>query len=933
MSGSTHRQNTPSSGSSTGPPSYTTAPSTAEMVTEIQQLRAMVNTLRGQVQDQANQGGPAHAPQGRDLGEAIKPPKPTPFNGDPKDVIPFITRCKAYFEFFPTKMASAKARVLLAAQIMEGTAAAWMEPITRDFLENDETTRDQETENIFASWTNFETSLKDAFGLVNEERQAATKIHELKQTKSAAAYAAMFRLIASKLEWEDEPLMEIFYQGLKDEVKDELYKADRPDTLTEYIAMAVKIDERQYERRKEKAAHKGRRTTYNPYYPNRFNDRNKGNNGNQGRYQQPNTSYGTRPGPMEIGAVQTDKKGIECYYCHKKGHIARECHKKQREQGSQQHRPLPEGKKHVKFVNAVNTQEVPQTAIRTKTIAMTRGLYDLSGTNDAFFLPSNDLYKTKEEAEGSAEEYAKQKWWETLRRNWEQAQKKEETTLDHGPPRDNKGRFVQTSKEAKDERRNWHKKAEKLGIVHTLKFTPLPEPEPNTAQGDGARTIAMVGKRKTPKNELVHFAGTMEDDDPYSNDSDTESITIPDRQPDEPPYEMRDWLQWKAAQEGVTLTRQEAQDRVDQIPHRDDWQEKELNVRASKEETAHGDWKHQCKPHPEDDPRLLFVDEGHNQLSWLSCYHIHCPTHQFSKETENCYPIRVMKGPIRRPYEERETRGYRVCTWYDNLGVAVLRPTIERAEQKTDLQELMEKTTLQLLRTQQAEPDTMHQLATHRWEPAYDDDYVAIYSAPLEHLDKVEKIPKGEFGDDPRLAPTSKDHWQLSWMSCYYKECDEHKEAKELSNSFPVRKPGQPEPAPYIEQEAPKVYLYARNDLVSILKVYNEWPAECRTKNARNPSGCPSPFCEKHMPIKAIQWQKNYNRMKTAQQDTPPTTQGTEHPTISEWIQRTQPGEPSTTCTVERAQDCQNRHCKTHQRRCGKCTKKGHTSKNCQGRL
>ncbi|KAM5353667.1 hypothetical protein ACJ41O_000317 [Fusarium nematophilum] len=745
MSGSTHRQNTPSSGSSTGPPSYTTmAPSTAEMATEIQQLRAMVNTLRGQ----------------------------------------------AYFEFFPTKMASAKARVLLAAQIMEGTAAAWMEPITRDFLENDETTRDQETENIFASWTNFETSLKDAFGLVNEERQAATKIHELRQTRSAAVYAATFRLISSKLEWEDEPLMEIFYQGLKDEVKDELYKADRPDTLTEYIAMAVKIDERQYERRKEKAAHKGRRTTYNPYYPNQFNNRNKGNNGNQGRYQQPNTSYGTRPGPMEIGAVRTDKKGVECYYCHKKGHIARECLKRQREQGTQQHRPLPEGKKPARFVNAVTTQEVPQTAIRTKTIAMTRGLYDLSGTNDAFFLPSNNLYKTKEEAEKSAGEYAKEKWWNTMKRNKEQREKEtdagtiteelQKVTLNHDPPRDNKGRFLQTDEEIKDERQNWHKKAERMGLVRTIEFTPLPEPEPSATASKGTRAIAM-------------------DDDPYNASSDTESITIPDRQLDEPPYETQDWLQ--------------AQDRINQTPHHDKRQDKELNIRASKEETAHGDWKHQCKPHPEDDPRLLFVDEGHNQLSWLSCYHIHCPTHQFSKETENCYPIRVMKGPIRRPYEERETRGYRVCTWYDNLGVAVLRPTLKVPEHRTDLQELMKKTTLQLLRTQQVEPDTMHQLAAHRWEPAYNDDYVAIYSAPLAHLDKVEKIPKGEFGDDPRLAPTSKDHWQLSWMSCYYKECDEHKEAKELSNSFPVRRPGQSEPAPYIEQEAPKAYLYARNDL------------------------------------------------------------------------------------------------------------------------
>jgi hypothetical protein len=36
--------------------------------------------------------------------------------------------------------------------------------------------------------------------------------------------------------------MEIYYCSLKEDVKDELYLADRPDNLTIYITMAVKID-------------------------------------------------------------------------------------------------------------------------------------------------------------------------------------------------------------------------------------------------------------------------------------------------------------------------------------------------------------------------------------------------------------------------------------------------------------------------------------------------------------------------------------------------------------------------------------------------------------------------------------------------------------------------------------------------------------------
>ncbi|EXM12263.1 hypothetical protein FOTG_19236 [Fusarium oxysporum f. sp. vasinfectum 25433] len=68
--------------------------------------------------------------------------------------------------------------------------------------------------------------------------------------------------------------MEIYYRGLKEEVKDELYLADRPEEgLTAYVTMAIKINKRQYERRREKANHK-RGNDFNPYYPNqRRNDK------------------------------------------------------------------------------------------------------------------------------------------------------------------------------------------------------------------------------------------------------------------------------------------------------------------------------------------------------------------------------------------------------------------------------------------------------------------------------------------------------------------------------------------------------------------------------------------------------------------------------------------------------------------------------------
>src|SRR5271156_7165424 len=56
--------------------------------------------------------------------------------------------------------------------------------------------------------------------------------------------------------WDDAALTSQFYQGLKDNVKDDIVRGERPDTLQEMIATAVKINNRLYERQLEKGEHR-----------------------------------------------------------------------------------------------------------------------------------------------------------------------------------------------------------------------------------------------------------------------------------------------------------------------------------------------------------------------------------------------------------------------------------------------------------------------------------------------------------------------------------------------------------------------------------------------------------------------------------------------------------------------------------------------------
>ncbi|KAM4066790.1 retrotransposon gag protein [Hirsutella rhossiliensis] len=132
-------------------------------------------SLRQEVQVLRNGGGNG---QVRDIGEAVKPKQPGPFDGTHGTLRDFLTQLKAYHRFYPTKLS---------------------DPVER--------------------FQGFEEAITKVFGTTDEEREAEQKLRELRQRISASDYAAKFRQVTSKLDWDDEPLMSRFYDGLKEEVR------------------------------------------------------------------------------------------------------------------------------------------------------------------------------------------------------------------------------------------------------------------------------------------------------------------------------------------------------------------------------------------------------------------------------------------------------------------------------------------------------------------------------------------------------------------------------------------------------------------------------------------------------------------------------------------------------------------------------------------
>jgi hypothetical protein len=298
---------------------------------------------------------PVHVPNRK-----IKLASPAKYDGNKKDLPGWISSVKAYVRFYADEFAEPADQILYAESFLSGAPKRWFESTLTDYLTHAETERHELTERIFdvGGLGVFEDELVKIFGEPDEIRAAEERIERLRQTTSAAVYASALRQESFRVNWGEDALKNKFYRGLKEEVKDELVNVDRHDmSLDDYMKEAITIDNRLYERTQEK------RGRYQQS-PRHANDKKKRHS--------PSTASGTHPGPMDIGAAQTngktagrwndkprnDKSSIKCFNCDKLGHYARECRSPKKEGW----KPVPE-QKHVRsaatdrFVRMANSED------------------------------------------------------------------------------------------------------------------------------------------------------------------------------------------------------------------------------------------------------------------------------------------------------------------------------------------------------------------------------------------------------------------------------------------------------------------------------------------------------------------------------------------------------------------------------------------------
>ena len=264
-------------------------------------------------------------------GASFKVNAPSEFSGQRNQVKTFKLQCLTYLTLNSEKLNTNRKKLLFLTSYLRGPAYEWILPHLEDYLEHTEFNELKDTTKVvMAGPTAFFNELQSTFGYGNEQMEAERALQTMVQRGPVSKYKAEFQTMVVKTSWDDHAIASHFYRGLKDVIKDEIARREtRPSTAREMYEVALKIDERIYERQMEKkGVYQGRANTKaqrevpawkdNYYGLQRMQiDATKGKPGSNNKKQN------KRPQPKTKGTA--DKSSVECYGCGKKGHYKNEC--------------------------------------------------------------------------------------------------------------------------------------------------------------------------------------------------------------------------------------------------------------------------------------------------------------------------------------------------------------------------------------------------------------------------------------------------------------------------------------------------------------------------------------------------------------------------------------------------------------------------------
>ncbi|KAF1389898.1 hypothetical protein PFLUV_G00052310 [Perca fluviatilis] len=170
------------------------------------------------------------------------------------------------------------------------------------------------------SLSEFESKFKEVFDHPDLRGDAARRLLNLHQgSRSVADFSVEFRTLAADTEFNDAALSAAFHKGLSERIKDELVSRDEPSNFSSLVSLAIRLDNRLRERRRERAnllevsPQRWIPPTRSPVSPGP---------------SVPTTPPEAEQEPMQVGRAHLSlaerlhrRRSGECLYCGGKGHF------------------------------------------------------------------------------------------------------------------------------------------------------------------------------------------------------------------------------------------------------------------------------------------------------------------------------------------------------------------------------------------------------------------------------------------------------------------------------------------------------------------------------------------------------------------------------------------------------------------------------------
>ena len=286
------------------------------LLNQIGQLATAMNQLTAQLNPEAPPANPqqpvplAPPPANRDS----YAPDPEPFSGDLDKCRGFFLQCSMVFMQRPLTFPTDQSKVHYVMGLLRGRALAWAEAANSS------------RPMTLLTYNDFVSKVKGVFDHPDHSGDAAKGLLNIRQgSKSVADFSVDFRILAADAGWCDQSLRGVFINALSEQMKDELASRDDSTDFESLVTLAIKLDNRLRERRRERVSRPHPLPSSRSAPPRPL----------------PQSGV-TEEEPMELGrahlsvAERTRRlRAGECLYCAQMGHLRATCPIRPKDQAHQ----------------------------------------------------------------------------------------------------------------------------------------------------------------------------------------------------------------------------------------------------------------------------------------------------------------------------------------------------------------------------------------------------------------------------------------------------------------------------------------------------------------------------------------------------------------------------------------------------------------------